>query len=157
MKNLLEELVDTVYGDPKKHEKLLRQHARELSPELGKSAHEIVGLAMQARQLERAQAALIVAYEVFSHLSMHREALVAYNDYLRILYVKAEKPQEYVRVLQIADKLTKQALEIQANDLAFISSLLSANCCYFSSQYWPTSAYFAGRDSKERQEKRDSL
>jgi hypothetical protein len=146
MKNLLEELFskpfrgwDEFVADVTKQ---LRKHKRELSPELAASTRALAAESVRAGILYAAQAGLYLSSRIYSELSIRDESLYSYLEYLRVCFAMADSEEEYISIWEAADGIREEALEIQENNLAFLTCVLCANC-----------SYFGGLDKQDEREK----
>src|SRR6266849_5878454 len=130
---LLKELLASAH-DPARLEKLLDLSARKLSPELAAEAQQVYAQAASARQMPLAQAASLVATRVYLSLGLRHQALVCFIDYNQCLFWQAATVEDYRIAQGVASQIIMMAEGIQASDLAFQGTILSANCFYFASQ-----------------------
>ena len=143
--NLLEQLMQVVFTDMEATDRLLTDHARELSPELAQQADSLWEEALGAGQPGVAQRAAMAAALIYVRLGRRREGLQSFFNFHQINFMLAETVEQYsdareqflddyekALTLNLADH--KNAQNVEDSRLAFRILTAAADCCYFSSE-----------------------
>jgi len=143
--NLLEQLVRAVFTDMEATDRLLTEHAGELSPELAQQADRLWLEAVGSGRPGLAQRASMVAALIYVRLGMRREGLKSIFNFHQTNFMLAETVEQYAAAREEFLGDYEKALALTLDDaknvpgvenfqLAFQILTTAADCCFFSAE-----------------------
>lgn len=143
--NLLEQLMHVVLTDLEATDRLLKEHAGELSPELAQQVDRLWEEALASGRPGVAQRASMAAALIHVRLGMRREGLKSIFNFHQVNFLLAETVKQYADAREKFLGDYEKALELNLDDyknapvvekyqLAFQILTAAADCCYFSAE-----------------------
>jgi hypothetical protein len=113
---------------------LLERRATEVTPDLAEQVREVFSDAVRQREGDLAEVAAMAGAHLWVRIGDRHQAIKNYIDSLQMGYMRANEPDEYLRIRGLLRGAADQAAEVGAPSEAFKAATIAADCSFWAAE-----------------------